>query len=205
LGSEGGLIMEDIATLDTGTFHYQDLPYAEIASSGNGEDEQANVWRSGNELFFLIQKKGFQQTGISVWNEEDEPETDEKAFQERIEREKVRNSIKHRISTLKRLGLDDGITPSEKSGKFLFDFFSKRMIKNEPLIFLLENGNFRALWEGENGEQIGLQFLPERNIQFVIFARRPDRKDLARSFGSDTPEGINRHVEINRLRSLFYS
>lgn len=202
MGSEGGLVMEDIATLDTGTSHYQDLPYTEIASSGNGEDEQANVWRSGNELFILIQKKGFQQTGISVWNKEDEPETDEKAFQER---EKVRNSIKHRISTLKRLGLDEGITASEKSGKFLFDFFSKRMIENEPLIFLLENGNFRALWEGENGEQIGLQFLPDRNIQYVIFAQRPDRKDLARSFGSDTPEGIDRHVEINRLRSLLYS
>lgn len=196
-------MMDDIGTLDKQMFRYQSPPYAEIASIEGRYGDLEKFWGSDNAFLAQIRKTINQQVSISAWT--DEGETDPKILEEPIEREKVRNSIKERIFTLKRLGDEEGIASSDKSAKFLIDFFNKRMIKNEPFIFLLENGNFRALWENKSGEQIGLQFLPDKNIQFVIFANRPDKEGLARSFGSDTPEGINRQVEINKIRSLFYS
>jgi hypothetical protein len=45
-----------------------------------------------------------------------------------------------------------------------------------PAIFLRDNGNLRALWKNNDQEQIGLQFLGGRDVQFVILKRRPDGK-----------------------------
>lgn len=116
----------------------------------------------------------------------------------------LENDINNRLITLKCDGTSEGISCSKDSESFLRKFFKNHSIKNRPSIFLLENGNFRILWKNGLGEQIGLQFLNSGDIQYVMFARRVNRTDLARSYGSDTPEGIDRLIEANRLRSLLY-
>ena len=67
---------------------------------------------------------------------------------------------------------------------------------------LLENGNFRAVWKGERGTHLGLQFLPDGRIQYVIFKRRPDSDAILRVRGRDTPDGIRRRMEAFDLHNL---
>jgi len=163
------------------------------------------LWDLNKTIREQIKKKIFLKTDVSAWNVDVENQDLEIELEGHVERERVQSSIRQRISTLKRLGQEEGITSSEESGKLLFEFFVKRKIKNKPFIFLLENGNYRALWKGEKGQQIGLQFLPDGKIQFVIFVPRSDSLELARSYGVDTPLGINRMVEDSTLRDLLYS
>lgn len=160
--------------------------------------------------FFLLGENG-AITSSSAWNKNIvnpiiiNDQNLEEARDNILEKINFESSIKQRLNILKRDGDLEGISYSRKSENYLIDFFKNHLIKNRPSIFLLENGNFRVLWKNKFGEQIGLQFLDNGDIQYVMFARRTDRVDLARSYGSDTPESINRFVEANRLRNLIYS
>ena len=62
---------------------------------------------------------------------------------------------------------------SESSIQNFEEFLRKFPSARRPSVFLLDNGNVRALWLNEQKEQVGLQFLGDREVQFVIFARRP--------------------------------
>jgi hypothetical protein len=209
MGIEGSLIMDMPATTDAGSLLSQPSEYAEIASIGDSREMRPKSWDLENKILFLIDKGKLPPKGISAWSGNFEhvldTEENEKNLEEQLQNDRLQSAIKQRILTLTRIGAQESISPSEESGNLLMEFFIKRTIDNKPSIFLLENGNFRALWKNEKGEQIGLQFLPDGNIQFVFFAQRPDSSDLARSYGIDSPQGLNRMIEANRLRSLLYS
>jgi len=209
MGAEGSLIMDMPATTNTGSYLYQPVDYAEIASVGDSRDIKPKSWNLEKKILFLIGNKTLSGKGISAWSGNFEhvldSEDQDKILEDQLKKERFQSAVKQRISTLKRIGAEQNISLSEKSGELLIEFLNKRTIDNKPSIFLLENGNFRALWKNEKGEQIGLQFLSDGNIQFVFFSRRPDSVDLARSYGIDTPEGIKRIIDANRLRTLLYS
>ena len=67
-------------------------------------------------------------------------------------------------------------------------------------LVLMENGNFRATWQGDRDTHLGLQFLPDGLIQYVIFTRRPDSDAISRVRGRDTPDGIRRRMEAFNLQ-----
>lgn len=60
-----------------------------------------------------------------------------------------------------------------------------------PFITLLDNGNIRILWKNQEGEQIGLQFLGGKQVQYVLFALR-ENGIMARASGRDTINGVNK-------------
>lgn len=70
---------------------------------------------------------------------------------------------------------------SETSFHDFLVFLRKASPMKRPSIFLLDNGNIRALWLNDKKEQVGLQFLGEGEVQFVIFALRPTM--MAREHG----------------------
>lgn len=209
MGIEGSLMIDMPSTTDTASYSYQTADYSEISSVGDFRDIQKKSWDLENKISYWIANTKMARKGISAWSGNSEhvldTEDQEKILEGQLKKERLQSAVKQRISLLKRIGAEENISPSEKSGELLVEFLNRRTIDNKPSIFLLENGNFRALWKNEKGEQIGLQFLSDENIQFVIFARRPDRSDLARSYGIDTPEGIKHIIEANRLRTLLYS
>ena len=68
----------------------------------------------------------------------------------------------------------------------------------------MENGNLRAVWKGENEAHIGLQFINNRSIQYVIFTRREPQSPVSRVSGRDTLDGIKRQIEAFDLKSVLY-
>ena len=207
MGTEGSLMIDMPAT-DTGRY-YPPSEVAEIASIAEWPKIRQKFWNPEDTILYLVDKGRLSHKGISAWSGNFkhvlDTEDQDKGLEGQLKKERLGSAIKERISTLKRIGAEESIPTSEESGNLLIEFLNKRTIDNKPFIFLLDNGNFRALWKNEKGEQIGLQFLSDGNIQFVLFARRPDSLDLARSYGIDTPEGIKRIIEANRLRTLLYS
>ena len=74
-----------------------------------------------------------------------------------------------RIETLRELASEDGYVLDESS----YNNFHK-FLENYPRLLhadlvLLDNGNLRAIWKGENGTEIGLQFLKDSRVQYVLF------------------------------------
>lgn len=83
-------------------------------------------------------------------------------------------------------------------------------IRSEPFIrksnlVLMDNGNLRALWKNDKGDQVGLQFLGGRKVQYVIFKRRTADGEFSRVAGRDTFEGVKRQIFALELPSLIYS
>ena len=82
--------------------------------------------------------------------------------------------------------------PSELSLKGLAQFLASSFVKEDPKIFLLENGNVRALWR-DGDEQIGLEFVDENAIRYVTFNKRSG--GIARSVGNEFQATILKHLQ----------
>ena len=69
----------------------------------------------------------------------------------------------------------------------------------------MENGNLRAVWKGANGAHMGLQFLDNRSIQYVIFKQRETSAPVSRVYGRDTMKGISKQIDAFDLDDLLYT
>jgi hypothetical protein len=115
----------------------------------------------------------------------------------------IEAQIEQRLDELKAIAIHEHIAPSEESESDFRCFIRSRILKRRPYIFLLESGNFRALWKNDQDEQIGLQFLGGRKVQYVIFARRSDPEMIVRSSGRDNIKGIERLIDAyDELREI---
>lgn len=80
-----------------------------------------------------------------------------------------------RMRLFKDLASEDGIILADYSIKDAMDFMSS-LISNSrsydfvPYVSAYDNGNLRLLWK-KDGEQIGLHFLGNREVQYVILTR----------------------------------
>ena len=70
---------------------------------------------------------------------------------------------------------------------------------------LIDNGNLRAVWKGENGTHIGLQFLGSHAVQYVIFKWRAAAETISRVAGRDSFDGVKRQIKAFDLRSLIFA
>jgi hypothetical protein len=100
----------------------------------------------------------------------------------------VWNAVVERLHELRYDAESSDAPISENSVRDLGYFVSKTLPGRRPAIFLLNNGNVRALWTNDKKEQVGLQFLGEGEIQFVIFVQRATM--IARDHGTESLSGI---------------
>jgi hypothetical protein len=107
-----------------------------------------------------------------------------------------------RFAELKDLAVSEQIFISPQSESDFRSFLKIASATQLPALFLLENGNVRAVWKGAKDEQIGLQFLGGRQVQFVLFSRRYDPEMAVRSCGRDTINGMLDQIGALRLRKL---
>ena len=107
-----------------------------------------------------------------------------------------------RISDLKEISIEEELPYNEKSAQDSIDFAKSINSSVKPSAFLIGNGNIRLLWL-KNNEQIGLQFLGDGLVQYVMFARR--EKQIAPHMGSDDTETITRQISALGLRHLLKS
>jgi hypothetical protein len=84
-----------------------------------------------------------------------------------------------------------------------FQAFMSEMRPNvRPSLFLNDNGNLRALWKNDHREQVGLQFLGEGNIQFVIFKLRKEPLGMSRVAGVDAKDKVLAHIRASGAERL---
>ena len=112
------------------------------------------------------------------------------------------DAARERVDALKREAGAVGLPVSEGSERDFLRFLGDHPVERRPYLALLDNGNFRAVWKGPDGEQIGLQFRGGAEVQFVLFAKRTDPEIMVRSSGRDTLSGIDRQIAAHDLWRL---
>ena len=115
------------------------------------------------------------------------------------------SAYKNRIRILKEQAELDGYSLSQPSKAAFLEFLEKNPLIRRGRLVLMENGNLRAVWKGGNGAHIGLQFLDNRSIQYVIFKQRKPSGPVSRVTGRDTMEGISRQIDAFDLGSVLYT
>lgn len=96
----------------------------------------------------------------------------------------------------------DGFTVNEASVEDFWSFVTSVPFVRKAELVLVDNGNLRAVWGGEEGSHLGLQFLGDHTLQYVIFRRRTGSRHISRVAGRDTFEGIKRQVRTFELEAF---
>ena len=117
----------------------------------------------------------------------------------------IHTRIRQRIELLKEIGEEEKIAYNANSEHDLWRFLKRLSFIKSPKLFLLDNGNLRAVWKGDGGKHIGLQFLGGEQIQFVIFSRRGEHNNMARIRGRDDFAGIARQLDASAIGDVIYA
>ncbi len=109
-----------------------------------------------------------------------------------------------RINTLRLAAAQDGYSLNSASEFDFWRFIGANPRLRKGNLVLIDNGNLRAVWRDEQKTHLGLQFLGEGMVQYVIFKRREAARPISRVAGRDTFEGIKQQIQAFELHSLFY-
>lgn len=115
------------------------------------------------------------------------------------------SEIDARVAVLRKEARADGQPFNEASLKDCRLFLGASPVIKKPSVYVIDNGNLRAVWRDAEGAQLGLQFLGEGEVQFVIFARRTEAPRIARSAGRDSVAGIRKQIASFELHDLVYA
>lgn len=118
----------------------------------------------------------------------------------------LRQSYAQRIEQLRQYGTEEGCSMSSLSEYDFWCFFQRLSatsnLKGGNLV-LTDDGNLRAIWLGENGTRIGIEFLGHGFVQYVIFKQRGSNQHVSRVAGRDTFEGVHKQIEAFDLDTVF--
>ena len=108
---------------------------------------------------------------------------------------KVINGLDDEIRRMESIIADEepDVTISPNSKDALYAFFKTYRIDTVPDITVSDNGDLYASWEFERKQRkqcLGLSFLSNGRIDFVLFIERDEPGVLSRSYGNDTASGI---------------
>ena len=96
----------------------------------------------------------------------------------------------------------DGFTINWESERDFWSFVKAVPFACRGELVLMHNGNLRIVWKEKDGSHLGLQFLGDRMLQFVIFRRRKGSGHISRVAGCETFEGVKKQVRIFDLEAL---
>ncbi len=135
----------------------------------------------------------------SYWeNERSDPVTSD--------RNNLINSLRaysERLNLLHHYAAQDGLAVNEESeiGFWAFVYSVPSFFAGD--LVLLDNGNLRVVWAGEDKEShLGLQFLGNDTVQYVIFKQRPYSQMISRVAGRDSFAGIRKQIRTFGLEGL---
>ena len=107
-----------------------------------------------------------------------------------------------RIEALRAYAVQDGYNLNAASEREFWNFIRSEMFIRKGSLVLLDNGNLRAVWNDERDSHIGLQFLGDQIVQYVIFKRQTAAGPISRVAGRDSIEGVVRRIAAFNLQSL---
>ena len=114
----------------------------------------------------------------------------------------VRRAYRRRIDELGRLAIEEDISWNEASEQDFWTFVGAPVSSRQSGLVLMDNGNLRAVWKGDDESHIGLHFLGSQWVRYVIFKRREASRHISRVAGTDTLEGIRKQIRAFDLVSL---
>ena len=109
---------------------------------------------------------------------------------------------RNRIEVLRNYAALDSFSVNEESEKDFWLFVGSISFPKKAGLALMDNGNLRAIWNGEGGSQLGLQFLGHQMVQYVIFKRCQVTGDVSRVAGRETLERIKSRIHAFDLTTL---
>ena len=118
-------------------------------------------------------------------------------------RPELDRAYKSRIEWLRGEAEIEGISVNGASESGFWAFVKSIPFARRGDLVLNDNGNFRAIWDNGDGTHLGVQFLEDGMLQYVIFKRRQDAPDVSRVGRIDTPEGVKQQVEAFDIESLW--
>ncbi len=116
--------------------------------------------------------------------------------------QKKYDAYETRIKTLKSYAEHEGFAVKISSERDFWSFFKSVPFALKADLVLLGNGNLRAIWEEEDDSHLGIQFLGDRMLQYVIFRQREASSEVSRVAGRDTFEGVKEQVRIFGLEAF---
>ena len=114
----------------------------------------------------------------------------------------ILRAYRHRIAELSSYGMDEGTSLNEASERDFWAFVEASVSTRRAGLVLMDNGNLRAVWKGDDESHLGLHFLGDQWARYVIFKRRPASRHISRVAGTDTLEGIRVQIRAFDLMSL---
>ena len=120
--------------------------------------------------------------------------THSKAGKQRTPRILTHETYRARIETLRSYAESDEIVVQPSSEQDFWGFVHALPEAPKAEIVLMDNGNFRAIWESGEQSRLAIQFMGAQRGEYVIFKRRPDASDVSRVAGIDTLDGIKRQM-----------
>lgn len=111
-------------------------------------------------------------------------------------------AYQNRIEELRRFAELDGFSVNEASEKDFWSFSNSLPFAREAELVLSDNGNLRAIWDDEDGNHLGLQFLGNGMLQYVIFRQRTGNNHVSRMAGRETFDGVKRQMRKFKLEPL---
>ena len=115
----------------------------------------------------------------------------------------VRQRYWKRIQDLRISGAEDGISINPASEKDFCSFITSLSPTIRGSLVLTDDGNLRAAWD-RGRDRLALEFLGEREAEYVIFKRRPGAPRVSRVSGVDTFNGIKGQIAVFDLKHLVY-
>ena len=124
-------------------------------------------------------------------------------FQKRYR--EVHRAYRHywrRIHDLRGYGKEDGILINESSERDFWAFVGSAGFTRRAGLALMDSGNLRAVWKDDDESHLGLHFLGDQTVNYVIFKWRSGVRRISRVAGNDTFDGVKRQIHAFDLTSL---
>lgn len=115
-----------------------------------------------------------------------------------------REAWETRIRELRGYAAEDGEPFDEESERDLRAFLRSNPSVRKGGLVLVDSGHLRAVWEGDGGALVGVEFLGGGRLRYVIFGSRPGAGGIPRVVGRADFEGFGQQVETFGLSALLY-
>lgn len=89
----------------------------------------------------------------------------------------LRYTYRHRIAELRDLTIGEDFSLSQKSERYFWDFFQTLRPVREAELAIISDGTLSAIWDGNNGDYVGVEFLNDGKLLYTIFKGEMDSAD----------------------------
>ncbi len=97
---------------------------------------------------------------------------------------------------------DDIETVNEDSINDFWAFMKASDFSRQAVLVLLDSGDLRAVWRENAGHDVGLRFMGNKEILYVIFKRGAEGRIAERATGRDSFNGVMKQIENLDLLSF---